>query len=114
MIEWVAVWGVAQVGGAIADPLPWLKERAEHDENYCVRQVAVQELARGWKSDPDMCEFFCDIFLMDQFKRQYNPRQIALDILFKSYRENSQTLEVFLDRAEQDLDEKVQDFAKEY
>ena len=30
-----------------------LKARAQSDENWDVRMVAVQELARGWKDDPD-------------------------------------------------------------
>jgi hypothetical protein len=34
-----------------------LKDRAAHDDQWYVRQAAVQELARGWKDDPDVTEF---------------------------------------------------------
>ncbi|MFN8003410.1 MAG: HEAT repeat domain-containing protein [Acidobacteriota bacterium] len=30
-----------------------LKDRATKDDNSAVRLAAVQELARGWKDDPD-------------------------------------------------------------
>ena len=30
-----------------------MKERAQSDENWAVRQSAVEELARGWKNEPD-------------------------------------------------------------
>ena len=33
--------------------LALLKARAQSDENSGVRQSAVQELARGWKEDPE-------------------------------------------------------------
>jgi HEAT repeat protein len=33
--------------------LPWLKERATSDSNGSVRYAAIQELARGWKEDPE-------------------------------------------------------------
>jgi hypothetical protein len=33
--------------------LPWLKQRAVSDEDVDVRRAAVQELARGWKEDPE-------------------------------------------------------------
>jgi HEAT repeat protein len=33
--------------------LPMLKERATSDSEGYVRQAAIQELARGWKEDPE-------------------------------------------------------------
>jgi hypothetical protein len=34
----------------------WLKARVLSDEDWAVRQTAVQELAKGWKDDPDVSE----------------------------------------------------------
>jgi hypothetical protein len=36
------------------ETLPWLKECARSDEHWNVRSVAVRELARGWKEDPEV------------------------------------------------------------
>ncbi|MFN9630795.1 MAG: SIR2 family protein [Cyanobacteriota bacterium] len=44
---------VAYVGCGHANSKNWLKERAQTDENWAVRQSAVSELARGWKEDPE-------------------------------------------------------------
>ncbi len=38
----------------------WLKDRAAKDDNWAVRQAAVQELARGWKDDPDTLKLLKD------------------------------------------------------
>ena len=103
------------------DTLPILKQRAQHDDNPIVRKAAVQELARGWKDEPNMLEFMAAITLEDPFERgtgkvaQFatNPRQTALEILVKSYRESSRTLEVLGDRAVNDSDEQVREYATE-
>ena len=47
-----AVAAVAATGKDRPDTLPWLKTRAQSDDNHNVRRAAVRELARGWKDDP--------------------------------------------------------------
>lgn len=42
-----------------------------------------------------------------------NPRQAALEALFKYYRFHPRTLEIFQDRSEKDVDENVRNFALE-
>jgi hypothetical protein len=43
-----------------AGTLWWLKDRATNNPDADVRQTALQELARGWKSDPDAFLFLKD------------------------------------------------------
>ncbi len=101
------------------DILPWLKSRAQTDDNEFVRSAAVQELARGWKDDPIMFEFLIDRALHDFYKRgteefskyEDNPRQTALEALVNHYPDHPQTRELLSDRAQNDPDKKVREFA---
>ncbi len=45
--------------------------------------------------------------------REDNPRQLALEIIIKQYPDHPQTLPLCKDRAENDPDEKVREFAME-
>jgi predicted NACHT family NTPase len=98
------------------DTLPFLKSCALSDDNGYVRGRAVRELARGWKDEPWMFDFLCDRALNDPFERKEdredNPRQLALEIIIKQYPDHPQTLPLCKDRAENDLDEQVREFAK--
>ena len=47
-----AVAAVAATWEYDPETLPWLKQRAQSDDNWNVRGAAVQEIARGWKDDP--------------------------------------------------------------
>jgi hypothetical protein len=63
-----------------------------------------------------MFEFLCDRALNDPFEHKKgsedNPRQLALEIIIKQYPDHPQTLPLLQDRAENDPDEKVREFAK--
>ena len=48
-----AIKSIGEAGTQYPSGSKILKERAKTDENYAVRQTAVQELARGWKDDPE-------------------------------------------------------------
>jgi hypothetical protein len=76
----------------------------------------MRELARGWKDEPGMFEFLCDRALHDPFERKEdregNPRQLALEIIIKQYRDHPQTLPLLQDRAKNDSDEKVREFVQ--
>ena len=48
-----AVMMVATVWRDLYATRAWLKTGAQSDENWDVRQSALQELARGWKDDPE-------------------------------------------------------------
>ena len=99
------------------DTLPWLKYMAQSDEHPVVLMVVVQELARGWKDDPDMYRFLHNYVVNDCFEYKKgllaNPRQTALEAIIEQYPDHPQTLPLLQDRAENDPDEKVREFAKE-
>ncbi|MBE9107159.1 HEAT repeat domain-containing protein, partial [Nostoc cf. edaphicum LEGE 07299] len=95
------------------DTLPWIKERATKDNVLSIRHVAIRELARKWKNNKSVFEFLCNIATNDSFERQLiledNPRQIALEAIIEQY---PQTLPLLRDRAENDPDEQVREFAQ--
>jgi predicted NACHT family NTPase len=100
------------------ETLPLLKALALSDltSNY-MREAALQELARGWKDEPSMFEFWCDRAVNDPFEREYysqdNPQQTALlEAIIQCYPNHPQTLPLLQDRAKNDPNEQVRDFAK--
>ncbi|BAY09257.1 hypothetical protein NIES2098_24190 [Calothrix sp. NIES-2098] len=98
------------------DIIGFLKSRATNDESWQVRQIAVQALARNFKNQAGMWEFFSNCAVKDPFQRQNswqtNPRRVALEIILKQYPRHPQTLALLCDRADNDADEKVREFAR--
>ncbi|NJM98053.1 MAG: HEAT repeat domain-containing protein, partial [Phormidesmis sp. RL_2_1] len=100
--------------------LTLLKDRAQNDDHWAVRRSAVQALAQGWKNDPTLFNLWCDFSINHPFKRsggflgsmQTNPRQTTLRILIQQYPSNPKTHELLADRAENDNDEKLRQWAK--
>jgi predicted NACHT family NTPase len=106
------------------DTLPFLKQRATADNDEDVRLAAVEELARGWKNEHWMFEFLRDRAVNDPFRRKFwfiklqpdsatNPRQTALKVIIQHYANHPETLSLLQDRAKNDSDKKVREFAKE-
>ncbi len=99
------------------ETLPWLKQLAQSDNNWAVRRAAVQELARGWKDESGIFELLGDVAIHDPFDReedwQDNPRQAALAATIELYADRPQTLELVRDRAQNDRDQKLREFAQE-
>ncbi len=64
----------------------------------------------------DSFEYLGDRAVSDSFERDHpsnrNPRQYALEAIIKQYPDNPQTLPLLQDRAENDPDEQVREFAK--
>jgi predicted NACHT family NTPase len=112
-----AIQALAQGWKDDPDTLPWLKDRAQHDDIEAVRHAAIQALVQGWKDDPQMFEFLCDRAVSDSFQRKYdfedNPRQTVLEAIIKNYPDRSEVLDLLFDRSKNDPDEKVRNFAKE-
>jgi HEAT repeat protein len=98
------------------ETLPILKQLAQSDDDGDVRRAAVRELARGWKDDPELFELLCDVAINDPFDRKYilqnNPRQTALAAMIELYPDRPQTLELVRDRAQNDSDETLREFAQ--
>ena len=129
-----AVQGLAQGWKNDPEILPILKDLAQSAQNWEVRQAAVQELAQGWKDQPWMFEFLCDRAVNDPFdpSEEYsyhwsryrwfdpyldwwiiNPRQTALEVIIEQYPDHPQTLLLLRDRAENDPDEQLREFASQ-
>ncbi|WOD37516.1 HEAT repeat domain-containing protein [Nodosilinea sp. E11] len=94
-----------------------LKTRAQSDEDNAVRMAAVQELAKGFKDDLNLFELWCDRALNDPFEREYewddNPRQTALNVLVQQHPGHPKTLELLQDRAQNDNDVQLREWAAE-
>ncbi|MBL1203414.1 MAG: NTPase, partial [Nostoc sp. GBBB01] len=96
----------------------FLKQRATQDDNYNVRRAAVQELAKHFKYQLELFEIYYQCGVNDPFKDSHepffkpNPRRIALEIIIKQFPQDDQTLPLLRDRAENDPDEKVREFAQ--
>ena len=116
-VRQAAVQELAQGWKDHPDTLPWLKDRARSDEHWTVRQAAVLELARGWKDDPDTFNFLCEVATQDPFQRDhewpFNPRQTALEGLFAIAPKNPQVIDLLRDRAANDPDDFLREWATE-
>ena len=97
------------------DTLPILKKRAMTDQHLDVRHTALQELTRSFKDDPSIFEVFYNCAVNDPFTREYNfqlnPRQLALETIIEQYPHHPQTIKLLRDRATNDPDEQVREFA---
>ncbi|MCC5608176.1 HEAT repeat domain-containing protein [Nostoc sp. CHAB 5834] len=96
----------------------WLKERATQDDHEDVRGAAVRELAQHFKYQPELLEIYYHCAVDNAFKGSHNPwfkpnpRRIALEIIIKQFPQHPQTLPLLRDRAENDPDEQVREFAQ--
>ncbi|MEH1775283.1 HEAT repeat domain-containing protein [Nostoc sp.] len=94
----------------------WLKERATQDNHYNVRGAAVQQLAKYFKYQPELFDIYHNCAVNDPFERkekdETNPRRIALEIIIKQFPQHDQTLPLLRDRAQNDPDEQVREFAQ--
>jgi len=112
-----AVQEIARGWNDDAETLPWLKQLAQSDDDANVRRAAVQELARGWKDESGIFELLGDVAIHDPFDRedewQDNPRQAALAATIELYPDRPETLELVRDRAQNDRDPKLREFAQE-
>ncbi|NEQ69958.1 MAG: NACHT domain-containing protein [Symploca sp. SIO2D2] len=115
-VRYVAVIEIARGWKDDPETLPLLKQLAQSDEHWNVRGAAVEEIARGWKDETWMLAFLCDRAVNDPFERkkewEENPRQIALYIIIKQYPNHPQTLPLLRERAENDSDEQLREFAR--
>ncbi|MBD2499726.1 HEAT repeat domain-containing protein [Anabaena azotica] len=100
------------------DTKTFLQQRATADDDSDMRWTAVNELAKAYKSQPELFEIYYDCAINDPFDDSHddfyaNPRRVALEIIVKQYPQHPQTLPLLRDRAENDPDEKVREYARE-
>ena len=108
-----------------SDTLDFLKQCIQLGECWNVRCKALEELANNCKDEPSIFEFFYGFALNDPFKPivcedelveveylETNPRQTALEIILKNYPNHPKTLPLLRDRAKNDPDEQLREFAQ--
>ena len=66
-----------------------VKDRARSDDDNDVRMAAVQELARGWKDDPETLPWLKDRARSDE---NYAVRMAAVQELARGWKDDPETL----------------------
>ncbi len=94
--------------GLLPNPLIWLKDRAIKEGGEEVREAAVRELARGWRTDPDTLPFLKDRARNDQ---NWYVHRAAVQELARGWRTDPDTLPFLKDRARNDQDGDVRQAA---
>ncbi|ARV57893.1 NTPase [Nostocales cyanobacterium HT-58-2] len=101
-----------------------LKTCVQLEKNYLLRnslrETIMQELIQGWQVSPDIYDFLYDCAVDNSFESFFNfstssydnPRQTALEAIIKQYPYHPQTLPLLRDRAENDPDEEVREYAQ--
>ncbi|MEH2241934.1 NACHT domain-containing protein [Nostoc sp.] len=93
------------------DTLSFLKQLATSDKSSIdVQRSAVQELARAFNNEPGMFEFL-RVIAVTQPSNNLS-RTVVLKIIIKQFPQHPQTLPLLCDRAENDPDEQVREFAQ--
>ncbi|MEO1428495.1 MAG: hypothetical protein AAFS12_07880 [Cyanobacteria bacterium J06632_19] len=94
-----------------------IKKCAQSNESYFgVRSEAITELACIWKNKNKLFDFLCDRAVNDPFLRKHfsnrNPRKRAIQAILENYPNHSKTLPLLRDRAKNDPDEQLREFAQ--
>ena len=81
-----------------------------------MRYSALEELAFECKDEPGIFDGLVDIAINHPFERLYksqdNPRKRALEIMLTQYPDRPKTLEILRDRAQNDRDQQLREFAQ--
>ncbi|BBD60744.1 hypothetical protein NIES2109_35430 [Nostoc sp. HK-01] len=112
-----AVEQLAQVYKDDPDTKILLREWASADKNSAVRRTAVQQLAQVYKYQSELFDIYYNCAKDDPFEGKHessnpNPRRVALEIIFKQFRQHPKTLPLLRDKAENDPDEAVREYAE--
>ncbi len=97
--------------------LAWFKTYAQYAKNPLVRSAAITELARGWSNEFNVFEILSKCAFVDPFRRhdaaEVNPRQSALAAMIEQYPTYHQTWALVEERAENDADPCLRQFASQ-
>ncbi|UKO97367.1 HEAT repeat domain-containing protein [Nostoc sp. UHCC 0870] len=99
------------------DTLTFLKKLATSDKSSIyVQSAAVQELAHTFNNEPGMFEFLRYVVVNQPSKSEDLfgswSRQVVLKVIIKEFPQHPQTLPLLRDRAENDPDRQVRDYAQ--
>ena len=82
-----------------------------------MRCAAIEALAKYFRNQPELFKIYYNCVVNDPFERKQdnetNPRRVALEIIIKQFPQHPQTLPLLRDRAENDPDEEVREFAQQ-
>ncbi|WP_373529278.1 NACHT domain-containing NTPase [Nostoc sp.] len=99
------------------DTRTFLKDRATADNEEYVRGAAIQALAKHFRYQPELFEIYYNCAVNAPFEREQdyetNPRRVALEIIIKQFPQHPQTLPLLRDKAANDPDEQVREFAQQ-
>jgi len=108
---------LAQTWREHPETLNILIERSQNDRHEFVRNCAIDELLYFLKNLPELFDIFNTIVAQDTFKRRAgwgkNPRQAALKALLTCYPTHPKTIELLRDKATNDPDEQLREWAQE-
>ncbi|WP_414624347.1 NACHT domain-containing protein [Calothrix sp. CCY 0018] len=105
------------------DILSVLIECCQLENDYLIkdslRETLMQELIQSWQPTLDIYDFIYDIAADNSFNDLFtsisnpncNPRQTALEAILENYPNHAKTLPLLRDRAENDPDEQLREFA---
>jgi predicted NACHT family NTPase len=99
-----AVAAVAATWKDDPETLPWLKQRAQSDDDLVVREAAVQEIARGWKDDPKTLPWLKQLAQSDD---NWLVRGTAVQEIARGWKDHPETLPWLKQRAQSDDDPAV-------
>lgn len=113
------------------DTLSSLKTCVQHDSSDFIREKVMNELIQNWQASSDIYDFLHECAVdnsFDGFAYDFSytededaentptentpARQTSLEAIIKQYPDHPKTLPLLQDRAENDPDEKVREFAK--
>ncbi|HYX16826.1 MAG TPA: HEAT repeat domain-containing protein [Nostoc sp.] len=108
--------------------LSLLKKPAQLDNFGYIKHEVMEELIKSWQTSPEIYNFLCECAVDDSFnpifldfstdstsnRNQVPSRQIALEAIIEQYPhpQHPQTLPLLRDRAKNDPDEKVREYAQ--
>jgi len=97
--------------------LTFIMDRAKHDSDGRVRSYILSKLPVYWKEDPSVFDFLCQQAVLDSYQigkvKRPNPRKAALESLLTHYSSHPKTFEQLCDRALNDPDEQLREWAQE-
>jgi predicted NACHT family NTPase len=97
--------------------LSFLKDLATADNDEFVRYAPIEALAKHFRNEHELFQIYYNCAVNDPFEREEsyetNPRRVALEIIIKQFPQHPQTLPLLHDKADNDPDEEVREFAQE-
>ncbi|MGD1913542.1 MAG: NACHT domain-containing protein [Rivularia sp. (in: cyanobacteria)] len=111
----VAIHALGDWSQIYHDSFSILKQSAKFDPAYQVRRAAILEIGKNCPNKPETFDFLRECAITDSCNCQLywlNPRKTALEIILKHYPNHPHTLPLLQDRAENDCDEQLREWAK--